>query len=418
MYNDYNTKGNVCSLFYIERRIFVANIEKRGDNSYRFTVYLPKDATGKYPKKRKSITIDEKMTPKQLKEFLDREYLKFKDEVLSGNYTTPQRLLFKDFAEKWEKDFASTLALTTYGNHQRKLTLHVLPVIGHMRMDQINQFHLMEILREMKRQDGKEEALSYHSKQDVYRTLKSVFKYAVKWGVLEKNPMDGIEKPRPNDTVDQQKEMQVYEEEEIDTLMQLLQSEPYMWRMLFTLALAAGLRKGELLGLEWKDVDFVNKQIYIRQTIVLTKQGPHIKTTKTKNSKRYVSLPDSVIDELKAYRKFWVKEKLAMGEEWKEEEREWLFTAENGKHLYPTSPTQRWVKFTRKNEIRHIRLHDLRHTSASILIAQGVHAKIISERLGHSDISVTMNTYGHAFKSADRAAADKLDTLFRVKKQS
>lgn len=396
----------------------MANIEKRGENSYRFTVSLPKDANGKYPKERITITVEEKMTPKQLKEFLDREYLKFKNEVLSGNYVKVDKILFKDFAEQWEKDFASTLALTTYGNHQRKLNLHINPVIGHMRMDQINSFHLMSIMRDMKRYDGKDEPLTYHARQDVYRTLKSIFKYAVKWGVISKNPMDGVEKPRPSDTDEIDKEMQVYEESEIETLMHLLQSEPPSWRMMFTLALAAGLRKGELLGLEWKDVDFQNQQIYIHQTIVFTNQGPHIKTTKTKKSKRYVTLPQSVMNELKTYRKHWAKEKLQKGDVWIEKEREWLFHSFNGTHMYPTSPSKRWKQFIDGHGFKYIRLHDLRHTSASLLIAQGVHAKIISERLGHSDISVTMNTYGHAFKSADRAAADKLDDFFKVKKQS
>lgn len=396
----------------------MANIEKRGENSYRFIVYLPKDANGKYPRQTKTIIIEEKMTPKQLKEFLDREYLKFKSEVLSGNYVKVDKMLFNDFAKQWEKDFASTLALTTYGNHQRKLNLHINPVIGHMRMDQINSFHLMSIIRDMKRYDGKDEPLTYHAKQDVYRTLKSIFKYAVKWGVISKNPMDGVEKPRPSDTDEIDKEMQVYEESEIETLMHLLQSEPASWRMMFTLALAAGLRKGELLGLEWKDVDFENQQIYIHQTIVFTNQGPHIKTTKTKKSKRYVTLPQSVMNELKAYRKHWAKEKLQKGDVWIEKEREWLFHSFNGTHMYPTSPSKRWKQFIDRHGFKYIRLHDLRHTSASLLIAQGVHAKIISERLGHSDISVTMNTYGHAFKSADRAAADKLDDFFKVKKQS
>lgn len=396
----------------------MANIEKRGENSYRFTVYLPKDANGKYPRETKTITIEEKMTPKQLKEFLDREYLKFKNEVLSGNYVKVDKMLFKDFAKQWEKDFASTLALTTYGNHQRKLNLHINPVIGHMRMDQINSFHLMSIIRDMKRYDGKDEPLTYHAKQDVYRTLKSIFKYAVKWGIISKNPMDGVEKPRPSDTDEIDKEMQVYEESEIETLMHLLQSEPISWRMMFTLALAAGLRKGELLGLEWKDVDFENQQIYIHQTIVFTNKGPHIKTTKTKKSKRYVTLPQSVMNELKAYRKHWAKEKLQKGDVWVEKEREWLFHAFDGTHMYPTSPSKRWKQFIDRHGFKYIRLHDLRHTSASLLIAQGVHAKIISERLGHSDIAVTMNTYGHAFKSADRAAADKLDDFFKVKKQS
>ncbi|MEK4630180.1 MULTISPECIES: site-specific integrase [unclassified Solibacillus] len=123
-----------------------------------------------------------------------------------------------------------------------------------------------------------------------------------------------------------------------------------------------------------------------------------------------------MMDELRLYRKKWVKDKLSIGEQWEETEYEWVFCKDNGQHLYPSSPTNKWSKLLKKNQFRYIRLHDLRHTSASLLIAQGVHAKIISERLGHSDISVTMNTYGHAFKSADRAAADKLESIFKNKR--
>ena len=100
---------------------------------------------------------------------------------------------------------------------------------------------------------------------------------------------------------------------------------------------------------------------------------------------------------------------------WKEEEREWLFCQKDDSHLYPSSPSNWWRKFATRTKTRYIRLHDLRHTSASLLIAQGVRAKIISERLGHSDIRITMDTYGHALRSADQAAADTLESLFQTK---
>lgn len=398
----------------------MSNIEKRGENSYRFTVTLPRDAQGKYPKVRKTITVEGKYTPKQLREYLDGEYLNFKNEVLSGSYVKPQKMLFKDFANRWLQDFASTLAKTTYGNHQRKLNLHIMPVIGHMPLEQITTLHLMRIITEMKRHDDKGGELSFHSKQDVYRTIKSIFKYAHKWGLTDKDISAGLEKPRPLDTDDMDNELQVYDENETAQLMKLIQEEPIMWRILFTLALATGMRKGELLGLQWQDIDFVNNEVNVRRSIVLTKEGPHIKTTKTRKGKRSISLPQSVMEELKFYRKEWVKNKLARGDVWIEKDYEWLFHKWNGPHLYPTSPTKRWAKFieSTKGEVRFIRLHDLRHTQASLLIAQGVHAKIISERLGHSDISITMNLYGHALKSADRTAADKLDDFFKVKKKS
>lgn len=390
----------------------LSNIEKRGDNSYRFTVYLPINAKGVYPKERKTITIEGKYTPKQLREHLDHEYLKFKTEVLSGNYIRPQEMTFAEFVNEWDTKYAAKLAATTYGNHQRKLELHLLPVIGHMEMKQINEFILMKILDGLARKDGSEGDLSYHSKQDIYRTLKSIFKYAVRWKVLKHNPMDGVEMPKPTDTDDEAVDLQVYDEEEIAALMRILQSEQPHWRIMFTLGLVAGLRRGELLGLEWPSVNFEENQIEIRTTIVLTKNGPIVKKTKTKSSKRTVTLPPSMMEELRIYKEWRDIEKADAGDTWIEQHYDWVFNQPNGLHMYPSSPTNRWGKMLEKHQFRYIRLHDLRHTSASLLIAQGVHAKIISERLGHSDISVTMNTYGHAFKSADRAAADKMESIF------
>lgn len=392
----------------------MANIEQRGKNSYRFTVSLPKNAKGIYPKERTTYTVEGKYTPKQLEEHLKHEYLKFKSLVLSGNYIRPEAMTFSAFAEEWQKKFASKLAGTTYGNHQRKLELHILPVIGHMDMIKINEFILMDLLDNLERKDGEEGNLSFHSKQDVYRTLKSIFKYAVRWKVLKDNPMDGVVKPKPQ-ADEQEQDIQVYEEEEIAELLDLLQTEPPLWRVMFTLALVAGLRRGELLGLDWSDVDYDNRQIYIRRSIVLTSEGPLIKSTKSRSSKRIVTLPNSMMDELKSYRQLWDERKTAYGDRWDEHVREWIFCSAFGYHMYPSSPSRRWKTFLENQGVRYIRLHDLRHTSASLLIAQGVHAKIISERLGHADISVTMNTYGHAFKSADRAAADKMESLFAKK---
>lgn len=392
----------------------MANIVKRGENSYLFTVSLGRDANGKYPRETMTYVVEGKFTPKQLEEHLKGEYLKFKNQVLSSNYIRPQKMIFSDFVEEWKKKYASNLAGTTYGNHERKLNDHIIPIIGHMEMSKINELILLNLLTNLQRKDGKKGDLSFHSKQDIYRTLQSIFKYAVEWKVIKENPMKNIKKPKPKDTeYDEREDLQVYDENETAQLMTLIQDLEDHWRLMFTLALVAGLRRGELLGLEWKCVDFINNQIQIKQTIVLTKNGPHIKKTKSKSSRRIVTLPNSMMEELKTYRKQWVKNKLKFADKWTEEEHEWVFCNNTGTHLYPSSPTNRWSKFLKEKNFRYIRLHDLRHTSASLLIAQGVHAKIISERLGHSDISITMNTYGHAFKTADRAAADKLDFLFK-----
>lgn len=395
----------------LRKVISIANIQNRGENSYRFIVSLGKDADGKYKRATKTYHIKGKYTPKQLKEHLNSEYLKFKEQVLAGQYIAPQKMTFSEFSKEWENKFAvNELSVTTLGNRLRNLKLHINPVIGHMQMDKINHLTLLNLLTNLTRKDGKDIPMSALTKQDIYRTLQSVFKYAVEWHIIKKSPMAGIKKPKNKEKLNSK--VNVYDEEEVTEIMDLLQSEPLHWRMLFTLAVTAGLRRGELLGLEWSRVNFENSQIEITQTIVLSSQGPVIKAPKSHSSNRIVTLTKSVIEELRIFKDEWIKNKLAIGDRWTGGDKEWVFCSSTGNHLYPSSPSNWWSKFAKKQKIRYIRFHDLRHTSASLLIAKGVHAKIISVRLGHSDTSITMNTYGHALPSADRAAADTFESLF------
>lgn len=394
----------------------MATIEKRGENSYRFTVYLPRDANGKYPKKYKTIKVEGKYTPKQLKEYLEGEYLKFKNEVLSGNYVEIKKMKFTDFVQEWKKKYAEKeLSGTTVRNHRFVLERHILPVIGHMYISDINTMMLLDLLDNLKRHDRKDGKLSTYRVIDVYRTLRSIFKWAKEWKVITDDPTEGIKKPKLKD--DEKHNPQVYDEYEVYDILQLLQNEPIHWRAFMTLAITAGTRRGENLGLEWSDIDFENNTISINKSIVIEDSGPVVKSPKTKKSKRIISLPPSVMEELKEYRKYWIETKLKRGEKWIEHERQWLFHKFDGTFMYPTSPSSWWRKFTANNGIRHIRLHDLRHTSASLLIAQGIHEKIISERLGHSTIKTTMDIYGHVIRAADQAAANTFESLFQPKSQ-
>lgn len=393
----------------------MANIEKRGDNSYRFTVTAGKDANGKYIRKRKTYTVTEKFTPKKLEEHLRHEYLKFKEDVLSETYIKPEKMTFATFVEEWKKNFADKeLSETTYINRMTVLNSHILPVISHVRMDQFKPLLLADLLNGLTRKDGKEGDLSVASKVEVYKTLSSVFKYAVKWKVIALNPMDGVNKPSDKQAP-QSDELNVYEPHEIKALFVAAENEPIYWQVFLTLALTAGLRRGELLGLEWGKVDKLNKCIDVSTTIVKGKAGALIKHPKTRKSNRIITLPDSTMDELDRFRKHWVKEKLRMGSGWIENEREWLFCNENGTHFYPDTPSTWWKRFTERAELRYIRLHDLRHTFATLQIARGVHAKVIAERLGHSKISTTMDVYGHLLRSADQDAASTLEGIGPVR---
>ncbi|ARK25594.1 site-specific integrase [Sporosarcina sp. P37] len=387
------------------------SIVERGENSYRFTVYVGKDANGKYKRETMTYKVTEKFTPKKLKEHLDHEYLKFKQQVMSGEYITPEKMSFVEFSKDWEKKFAKIeLSETTYQNRYLVLKNHILPVIGHVTIDKIKPILLVDLLENLTRKDGKDGELSVSAKEDVYKALMSVFKYAKQWGIISINPMDGVSKPKANKST-KKSTLNIYELDEIELLFKAVEKEAFHWRVFISLALAAGLRRGELLGLEWSKVDFENKRIDIDTTIVKA-DGALIKGPKSKASNRLVAIPESIIKELEYYKDYWIAEKNAMGSKWIEQERSWLFCNEDGTHFYPDTPSTWWRRFTERNKIRHIRLHDLRHTSASLLIAENVHAKVIAERLGHSKISVTMDTYGHLLRSADQDAAAKLNNLF------
>ncbi|MEW9701935.1 site-specific integrase [Paenibacillus sp. SI8] len=153
----------------------------------------------------------------------------------------------------------------------------------------------------------------------------------------------------------------------------------------------------------------------MQQSVALSLKGEVIvKEPKTKNSKRKIDLPPSVLDELRNYYTYRVKQRDKIGDAWQGGKHFFIFAHEDGRAFHHERPYLWFRNFIKKNGFRYIRFHDLRHTSATLLINQGVHAKVISERLGHGSITTTMNIYGHALRSADQAAADKFENLFSI----
>ncbi|MBY6276793.1 tyrosine-type recombinase/integrase [Parageobacillus thermoglucosidasius] len=391
----------------------MASIQRRGKSSFLLVVEAGYDAKGKRLRRTKTIRIEDEAllkTTKKLRDYLNEELLKFKVEVEAGEYIAPEKMKLADFIKEWETKYAvKELSETTLNNYLSHIKNHILPALGHMRIDQIKPVHIVNFLDQIKRADGKKKPLSTRTIENAYLTIRNILQRAVEWQIIKSNPASAVKKPKSKKEA--VKEVQVYDEKEVEALFRAVQNEPFHWRIFTTLAIAAGLRRGELLGLEWSNVDLENGVIRINKAIVKGRKGSVEKSPKTKKSNRLVSLPNSVIAELKLYRRHWLKQKLQAGDLWKEE-KEYLFCNIDGRHFYPTTPTTWWRRFTKRAGIRYIRLHDLRHTSATLLINQGVHAKIIAERLGHSDIRVTMDIYGHALQKADHEAANKLDHLF------
>jgi len=396
----------------------MANYRQRGKNSWEFTISLGRGADGKYIRRTKTVVVvDERIlrAPKRLEMHLEQEWLKFKEEVEAGNYIAPAKLTFGQFVELWKEKYAhAQLERKTIHNYQVNLHLRILPTFGHLQLDQIKPLHIIDFLESLgkagSRKDNKSGALSSATIQYNHRILKNIFSRAVEWKVIKENPAAEVKKPRVV-----HKEIIPYDEDEVRVMLQALQKEPYHWRMMITLALTTGMRRGELLGLEWKHIDWKTGVIDVQQSVSISLKGEVIvKEPKTRNSKRKVALSPSVLGELREYYTYRTKERNMIGDAWQGGERFFVFAHADGKAFHHERPYLWFRQFIKKNGFRYIRFHDLRHTSATLLINQGVHAKLISERLGHGSITTTMNIYGHALRSADQAAADKFENLFNL----
>lgn len=386
----------------------MANIQKRGENSWFLTVNAGKDANGKYTRFTKTVHC-------RTKREVESEYAKFRMEVEAGEYIAPEKMTFGAFVEEWQSKYAvKHLAFKTLTGYKSNLKNRILPTFRHMPLKDIKPLHIVDFLGKLEmnksRGDKKDGGLASGTIQYNHRILKNIFTRAVEWRILKRNPVSDVQKPKVTS-----KEIIPYDEAEVAQMLHALQKEPYHWRMLITIALTTGLRRSELLGLEWKHIDFTTGVIDVRQTMIHALKGEVIvKQPKTKKSARKVSLPSSVLEELKEYYSYRIKERNDIGDAWYGGEWFFLFSHPDGQPFHHERPYLWFRHFILKNGFRYIRFHDLRHTSATILINQGVHAKIISERLGHGSIATTMNIYGHALRSADQAAADKFDSLFSI----
>jgi integrase len=164
--------------------------------------------------------------------------------------------------------------------------------------------------------------------------------------------------------------------------------------------------------LEWNHINWETGVLDVVQSVSMSPEGiAHVKEPKTRNSKRKVALPITMLEELKEYYLYKLEERDKIGDRWQGGKYSFMFCHSDGRAFHQERPYLWFRAFIKKNNLRYIRFHDLRHTSATLLINQGVHAKLISERLGHGNINTTMNVYEHALQSADQSTADKFEAI-------
>ena len=256
-----------------------------------------------------------------------------------------------------------------------------------------------------------------------HRLLSSMLTCAVQWQVITSNPAERVKSPKVDKA-----EPKHYEEKDVAEMLDLLEKEHIRLKAILYLVIFVGMRLGELSGLEWKDFDLENNIIKIRRASQYVNdkskskdERVNPKDPKNQTSIRTIALPPIVSKVLKQYKTWQNEQRLKAGDLWQKKEKELfgidydndrLFIKWDGSPIFPDTPSKWFQKFRKKNNLPPLTFHQLRHTNASLLIAQGVDTTTVGKRLGHSTPATTMKIYAHALQRPDKEAAEKLENLF------
>ena len=348
------------------------------------------------------------MTAKQAEKEVRRQAMLFEEKCLKGQVTA--NVKFEAFAEQWFEEYAKLNLRNTSYEKMKQLPKRVYPAIGHLRIDKITGRHIQQFINDLalngkNLKNGK--PLSRKTVIHHLNFISDVFSYAIQLNMLNDNPCRNVTIPKG-----EKKEKQIYTLEEIAQIFELLDDEniPTKYRVFIKLAVYSGFRRGELLGLEWKDINWENNLISVRRTSNYTvEQGTYTDTTKTKMSQRTLKFPNYVMELLRELKAEQETEAQKLGNQWTDTDR--LFVKWNGEPMHNNAVYYWFKRFCGKNGIRFCDLHSLRHFYASALINEGVDAAAVSGALGHSVISTTTSIYCHVFQQAQAKAGDAIASV-------
>ena len=428
----------------------MASIRKRG-NSYQVTVSNGRKPDGSQIIETATFKPDQNKTEKQNQKALEVFAFEFEQKVLSGKYLDGEKLTFQAFTEIWQTDYAEQhLEASTQQLYKHLLKLHILPVIGNLKLSKIQPNQLNKLYKTLanERKDGKEGGYSPKTIKHVHNLISAIYSAAIKWNVVLDNPCDRVEPPKQTLARDKVK---CFTPEQTSVFLGLLDKDftttckahdriddtgkeyhvaeyhetrkiPLQFKLFFLLAIFGGMRRGEIIALEWSDLDYSSNTVSITKSTGIVDGKPLTKAPKTNTSVRTISVPVSVMNVAREWKKEQLQYRLAIGSQWIGENH--IFVQWNGKQMHPDTPYNTFKRIIRRynktveneaGKLPDIPLHGLRHTSATLLISQNVDIRTVSGRLGHAHTSTTMDIYSHALKEMDEKAANALDALLSKK---
>ncbi len=303
-----------------------------------------------------------------------------------------------DYLDRWLSDAVrGTERESTFSRDKYLVTNHVKPALGRLKLKNLNALHLQSLYR-----DRLDSGLSGSTVQKVHHVLHKALSQAVKWNLIPRNPADAAKAPSASS-----KEMHALSVYKARRLLEVARNDRL--EALYVLAVHTGMRRGELLGLKWEDVDLDGSTIRVRRTLTRIDNGRRLALgePKTKKSRRTVRLNTRAVEALQRHRARQAEEKLKAGGLYQDQGL--VFAGEIGNLINPSNLRQRsFAPLLKRADLPQITFHDLRHTCASLLFSKNVHPKFVQELLGHASVAITLDTYSHMLPGMGGEAADAI----------
>ena len=376
------------------------HIRRRGERSWELKFDLGRDpVTGKRQIRYASVKGSRKDAQAKLTELLS--------EAARGVLVDASKETLAAFMDRWDRDWAShNVSLKTVERYRQLITNQIKPHLGAMPVQKIKAVHLNTLYATLLQSGGIEGGpLATQTVGHVHRLLRRMLGHAAQWGVIASNPAALVSPPRVA-----QGEIEIIREDEIKIVLAALRGRNLPLYTIATVALATGMRRGELLALRWKDLDLDGGKLRVEQSLEQTRAGLRFKSPKTKHGRRSITIPPAVVADLRAHWKASQEQRLALGLG-RSAPDDLVFTMWDGSPRKPNALTNDWLRASAVTG-RRINLHALRHTHASSLIAAGVDILTISRRLGHANPKITLSVYGHLYGNTDDKAAQAVEAMF------
>jgi integrase len=326
----------------------------------------------------------------------------------TGADLDPRKVTVRDFLRQWLRDYAEVnVSPSTYERYEEMVEHHLIPALGSIRLRALRPGHIQKAYAEFASAGGrrrKGEALSARTVKHVHAVLRLALRWAVRWQYLANNPSDAAAPPRAA-----RKEMRALNQDEAARLLDAAAGSRFF--PVFFLLLQTGVRIGEALALRWQDVELDRGTIQIVRTHrFYGGKGIVAGQPKTPRSRRLIALSPETVRVLAEHRRAQLEERLGLGPAYRDNGL--VFADDIGEPLYDSTVRRAFYAIVERAGLeRELRIHDLRHTAATLMLANGVHVKVVSERLGHADIAFTLKTYGHVLPGMDEAAAAMMDRI-------